>query len=294
MEQLPPGTPPPPAESLVASSMVFSPPSRPVPLNRYDLWWQWRAGANWRHPNGPNSSIEGMDDHPVVHISFADATAYAKWAGKRLPTEAEWEYAARGGFDGKQFAWGDAPLSQVEPQANIWQGTFPHSNTKVDGYVQTAPVKSFAKNGYGLYDVAGNVWEWCSDWYRPDAYQSRGEKITENPQGPSRSFDPRDPYSPKRVLRGGSFLCNDSYCSAYRPSARRGQSVDTGMSHIGFRCVRDRQAQPAVTEGEAISEPTALVAADPETAACCEINTKQLILASKSRESTQSSPHQND
>lgn len=167
MAQAPPGTTPPPAELLVASSMVFSPPSRPVPLSRHELWWEWKAGANWRHPEGPGSSIRGKEDHPVVHVSFVDAMAYAEWAGKRLPTEAEWEFAARGGLDGKRFAWGDAILSEEAPQANIWQGSFPYSNTKADGYVQTAPVKSFSRNGHGLYDVAGNVWEWCSDWYRP-------------------------------------------------------------------------------------------------------------------------------
>jgi sulfatase modifying factor 1 len=237
-QQLSPGTRKPSDEMLVPGSLVFKPPSGSVPLDRYDLWWQWTPGANWRHPEGPQSSLEGREDHPVVHVSWYDTAAYARWAGKRLPTEAEWEFAARGGLAGKPYVWGDAKYSETKPQANIWQGAFPHANTKQDGYVRTAPVKSFEKNGFGLYDMAGNVWEWCSDWYRPDTYRLRdGQRVVVDPAGPSRSFDPREPLAPKRVLRGGSFLCNDCYCSAYRPSGRRGQSMDTGMSHIGFRCV---------------------------------------------------------
>ena len=239
MEQVPPGTPPPSEDMLVAASLVFTPPEAPVPLHRYDLWWRWVPGADWRHPEGPGSDLEGRDDHPVVHVSYDDAAAYARWAGKRLPTEAEWEFAARGGLEGKRFTWGDDAVSDDAPRANIWQGTFPHANAERDGFPRTAPVRSFPENGYGLHDMAGNVWEWCSDFSRPDTYRTRRDDLTVNPRGPKTSLDPRDPHAPKRVLRGGSFLCHDSYCSAYRPSARRGQSLDTGMSHVGFRCVKD-------------------------------------------------------
>ena len=239
MAQLPPGTPPPPQDVLVASSLVFAPPTHAVPLNNVAAWWQWTKGANWRRPEGPGSNIKARGDHPVVHVSWYDALAYAKWAGKRLPAEAQWEMAARGGLNSKHYVWGDQPFAPEQAQANIWQGSFPHNNSKQDGFVRTAPVKSFAPNGYGLYDVAGNVWEWCADWYRPDTYAQRARSpVTENPSGPSESLNPGEPYSPSRVIRGGSFLCHDSYCSAYRPSARRGTSMDTGMSHLGFRCVR--------------------------------------------------------
>jgi formylglycine-generating enzyme required for sulfatase activity len=242
MRQVPPGTPEPAKELLVAASMVFTPPEKPVPLHRYDLWWHWMPGADWRHPEGPESTIEGRDHHPLIHVSWDDAVAYTEWAGKRLPTEAEWECAARGGMAAKPYVWGDAPVSDEHPQANIWQGEFPYHSQTRDGYVRTAPVATFEPNGYGLYDMAGNVWEWCSDWYRPDPYRLRASNgLVTNPTGPKRSFDPREPQSPKRLLRGGSFLCHASYCSAYRPSARRGQSIDTGMSHIGFRCVMTQE-----------------------------------------------------
>ena len=239
-KQVPPGTPKPADELLQAGSMVFTPPDRAVPLNNMRAWWSWVHGANWRHPEGPDSNIEGRDDHPVVHVSWEDAVAYAQWAGKRLPNEAEWEFAARGGLKSATFTWGDEPYSDEKPQANIWQGDFPHDNSRVDGYVRTAPVKTFSPNGYGLYDMSGNVWEWCADWWRVDLYRHRagkGEPVV-NPTGPPRHFDPRHPHEQQRVTRGGSFLCHDCYCAAYRPAGRRGTALDTGMSHIGFRCVR--------------------------------------------------------
>ncbi len=196
------------------------------------------ARRNWRHPEGPGSNLDGKDDHPVVHVSWFDAEAFAKWAGKRLPTEAEWEFAARGGLDNKTYSWGDEPISNEKPQCNTWQGDFPYKNTALDGYERTAPAKSYPPNGYGLYDMAGNVWEWCADWYQRDLYRRRvDQEVSINPTGPPRSMDAVRPFTPQRVQRGGSFLCNDSYCSRYRPSARHGCSPDTGMSHVGFRCV---------------------------------------------------------
>lgn len=242
-KQLPPDTAKPPAEALQPGSLVYTPPNHPVDLNGYAAWWSWTTGANWRHPSGPDSSIEGMDNYPVVHISFEDAGAYCKWAGKRLPTEAEWEFAARGGLDGKVNAWGDEPVNPA--RANIWTGDFPHRNTKEDGFERAAPVKSFPPNGYGLHDMAGNVWEWCADLYRPDTYERRvaeagNDKLTINPKGPSKSLDPRNPDAPQSYIhRGGSFLCNDSYCASYRPSARMAAPPDTGLQHLGFRCVAD-------------------------------------------------------
>lgn len=244
-KQLPPGTPKPPEESLQAGSLVFTPPEQAVPLNDIRGWWSWVHGADWRHPEGPDSDIKDRGDHPVVHVCWDDAVAYAQWAGKRLPTEAEWEFAARGGLPSSIFTWGDEPFSDSQPQANIWQGDFPHHNTRADGHIRTAPVKSYAPNGFGLYDMSGNVWEWCADWWRVDLYRHRvgkGDPVI-NPTGPPQHFDPRHPHESQRVTRGGSFLCHDCYCAAYRPAGRRGTAFDTGMSHIGFRCVRDADSE---------------------------------------------------
>ncbi len=244
-KQVPAGTPKPPAEQLKAGSMVFTPPDTAVPLDDIRGWWSWVIGADWRHPEGPMSNIADRANHPVVHVAWEDAVAYAKWAGKRLPTEAEWEFAARGGLKGAVFTWGNEPLSEEKPQANIWQGDFPHKNSKADGHLRTAPVKSYPKNGYGLHDMSGNVWEWCSDWWRVDLYRHRagkGDPVVD-PIGPPRHFDPRNPHEKQRVTRGGSFLCHDCYCSAYRPAGRRGTAFDTGMSHIGFRCSKDKVAE---------------------------------------------------
>jgi formylglycine-generating enzyme required for sulfatase activity len=244
MAQLPPGSPRPPRENLVPGSLVFTPPAGRVNLDDVSQWWAWTRGADWRHPGGPGTSIEGKDDHPIVHVSWDDAVAYARWAGKRLPTEAEWEFAARGGLDGRPYVWGDERSSDSRPLANIWQGEFPWQNTAKDGFASTAPVRSFPPNSYGLHDMAGNVWEWCADWYQRDLYRERaGRGLVVNPVGPEQSRDPARPFMPMRVQRGGSFLCNDSYCSRYRPSARHGCSPDTGMSHVGFRCVLSPNAR---------------------------------------------------
>jgi formylglycine-generating enzyme required for sulfatase activity len=238
-KHLPPEAERPPPDKLVPGSLVFHSPNRPVPLNDITAWWDYVPGANWKHPEGPQSDIANRMDHPVVQVAFEDAEAYAKWAGKRLPTEAEWEYAARGGLAKTRFTWGDTPPNEESKLANIWQGEFPNRNDKKDGWERTSPVKSFPPNGYGLYDMAGNVWEWCSDWYRVDEYEIRGSKTAAlvNPQGPGATYDPREPWSPKRVVRGGSFLCHITYCESYRPAARRGTATDTGLCHSGFRCV---------------------------------------------------------
>lgn len=236
-KQLPPETQKPPADQLVPGSLVFTPPNGPAAFNDVARWWKWLPGACWKHPEGPESDIAGRENHPVVHVSWEDANAYATWAGKRLPTEAEWEYACRGGLAGKRFPWGDEyPGENDGSRANIWQGEFPHRNTKADGWERTAPVKSYPPNGFGLYDMGGNVWEWCADWYRADAYTGRTGTFI-NPKGPDSFWDPPEPLVPKRVTRGGSFLCHVKTCESYRPAARRGTDVETGMSHLGFRCV---------------------------------------------------------
>lgn len=241
MPLLPPGTPPPPKEALVAASLVFQAPSYSVPLNNALAWWEWRPKANWKQPEGPGSSIEDRMNHPVVHVSYFDALAYAEWKGMSLPTEAQWEYAARGGKEQRVFTWGDQPISETEPIINTWQGSFPNQNTNADGYSATSPVRTFAPNGYGLYDMSGNVWEWVADWYHSDTYGDRAKLKSPplDPLGPKVSYDPQEPHLAKRVIRGGSFLCNDAYCSGYRPAARMKNSPDTSSNHMGFRVVKN-------------------------------------------------------
>ena len=230
-------------DMLFAGSVVFSPPDHSVSLHDHFQWWNYVKGADWRHPEGMASSIEARMDHPVVHIAYEDAEAYGKWAGKRLPTEAEWEFAARGGLSRKKFVWGDSFLPDGHTMANTFQGHFPDRNTHEDGYVSTSPVKGFPPNGYGLYGMAGNVWEWTADWYRHDTYALRVTNggAVRNPQGPTgrESFDPSEPGVAKRVHKGGSFLCTDQYCARYMPGGRGKGAPDTGTNHLGFRLVRD-------------------------------------------------------
>lgn len=235
-KQAPPGTEKPADELLQPGSLVFTPPPGQVPLEDMSNWWSWTIGANWKHPQGPKSTIEGKDNHPVVQISWFDAQAYATWAGKRLPTEEEWEYAARGGSKGTRYYWGDQLFMKGKYMANSFTGDFPYRNTVEDGYERIAPVKSFPKNGFGLFDMAGNVWNWTADNYRADKheYGARGEAHPPGCFNPTRQI----PDAEERVIKGGSFLCSPSYCESYRPSARRGTPPDTGSEHIGFRCAK--------------------------------------------------------
>lgn len=248
--QLPPGTPRPPDDVLVPGAMVFVGTEGPVSLADYWQWWRYVPGANWRQPQGPGSSIADKGDHPVVQVSYEDALAYAKWAGKRLPTEAEWEYAARGGLEQATYVWGDELMPEGSQMANYWDPaarTFPVVSPEAGGAAGTQAAGTFPPNGYGLYDMTGNAWQWVADWYRADYFARQAARAAEapidNPRGPSDSFDPSEPGvpvdAPKRVIRGGSFLCNESYCLSYRPSARRGADPHSPMSHVGFRLVSD-------------------------------------------------------
>jgi sulfatase modifying factor 1 len=228
---------------IFAGSLVFQVPSHPVDLRNWGEWWSLMKGANWRHPYGPKSNIRGLDEHPVVHVAFEDALAYARWAGKDLPTEAEWEFAARGGLDGAEFAWGDELTPGGRHMANTWQGAFPHQNDNEDGFARTSPVTAFSPNGYGVHDMIGNVWEWTTDFYSPkhEADAPKACCIPENPRGgrEEASYDPRMPEIkiPRKVIKGGSHLCAPNYCRRYRPAARHAEPVDTSTSHLGFRCV---------------------------------------------------------
>ena len=233
-------------ELLAPGALIFKKANGPVNLKSYYNWWAWMPGTNWKHPKGPESNISGMEDHPVVHVAYEDVESFAKWAGKELPTEAEWEFAARGGLEGMNFTWGNEDTQLTQPMANTWQGEFPYQNLLVDKYEGTSPVGSFEPNGYGLFDMAGNVWEWTSDWYVKHLDES-AEKVkgccttSVNPRvtSPDESFDLAQPdiKIPRKVVKGGSHLCAPNYCLRYRPAARQPQMIDTGMTHIGFRCV---------------------------------------------------------
>ena len=233
-------------ELLVPGALVFQKSKGPVDLNSYFNWWAWVPGANWKHPLGPQSSLKEREKHPVVHIAYEDAEAYAKWCGKELPTEAEWEFAARGGLEGKNFTWGDDDVQFTKPMANTWQGKFPYENLLIDKFEGTSPVGSFEPNGYGLYDMAGNVWEWTSDWYVRNVDETANNvksccTTNVNPRvvSPEKSYDECQPEIkiPRKVIKGGSHLCAPNYCLRYRPAARQPQMIDTGMNHLGFRCI---------------------------------------------------------
>ena len=230
-------------DMLAPGSAVFTPTAEAVPLDHSGRWWAWMKGADWRHPEGPASSIVGREQHPVVHVAFADAVAFCAFRNARLPTEAEWEFAARGGLKGKRYPWGDEFQPKGQWMTNSFQGHFPNRNSSDDGYVSTAPVAQFPANGYGLYDVAGNVWEWVSDWYRPDYYQqlASSKTLTSNPTGPASSFDPDEPGTAKRVHRGGSFLCTSQYCSRYQVGTRGKGDINTSTNHLGIRCARSEK-----------------------------------------------------
>ena len=239
-QQLPPGTPKPHDSLLLPGSLLFKKTKESVP-NLYDFsqWWRWTNGANWKQPEGKGSSIDGKDNHPVVHVSYEDAMAYCHWAGRRLPTEAEWEFAARGGKRDKIYFWGDL-TDKLSSYVNSWEGEFPVDNTQADGFEKSAPIKTYPPNGYGLYEISGNVWEWTSDWYSSQYYQyCKENSITNNPKGPKEAFNPNNPYIDERVIRGGSFLCNASYCASYRVSSRMATDPNTSLEHLGFRTVMD-------------------------------------------------------
>ncbi len=239
-QQLPPGTPKPHDSLLLPGSLLFKKTKESVP-NLYDFsqWWRWTNGANWKEPEGKGSSIDGKDNHPVVHVSYEDAMAYCNWAGRRLPTEAEWEFAARGGKRDKIYFWGDL-TDKLSSYVNSWEGEFPVDNTKADGFEKSAPVKTYPPNGYVLYEISGNVWEWTSDWYSSQYYQyCKENSITNNPKGPKEAFNPNNLYIDERVIRGGSFLCNASYCASYRVSSRMATDPNTSLEHLGFRTVMD-------------------------------------------------------
>ncbi len=229
-----------PPENLAPGSAVFTPPDYEVPLSDHYQWWSYVKGASWRHPEGPHSDVKEHAQYPVVHVAWDDALAYARWAGKRLPTEAEFEFAARGGLDRKRYSWGDELTPNGKWVANIWQGRFPIQDTGEDGYRSTSPVRAFPANGYGLFDMGGNVWQWCSDWYRPDVYpqHAAARAPVHNPPGPDNSVDPLEPGVPKRVTRGGSYLCSDRYCSRYLVGSRGKSEPSTGSSNVGFRCAK--------------------------------------------------------